>query len=242
MRGGGILGVLLAVAAAGLGPAAASAQFFDHDPGRRRSPGSPETFALELRVGPYVPDGGAYAQRFADTFGGDDGLLLAFEYDIYAWRIPVVGLIGGAFGFGWAGYDGQAFVAGGMRADETTRLDLFTLPGLAVLRVDVLARELRIPFVFVGKLGVDFIPWSTGTGDTDDASGIAFGLHWAIQVALELDFLDRARARSLDEEWGINHTNLFFELQGSTASGALAGAGLPVGDPFTWAAGLSFVF
>jgi hypothetical protein len=206
---------------------------------------SPERFALELRIGPYVPDVPAVAgvhRGFTDAFGSDDGLLLAFEYDIYVWRIPFVGLIGGAFGFGWAGYDGQAFIDDMNRADEITRLDLFTLPALAVLRVDVLARELSIPFVFVGKLGLDFIPWSTSTGDSSDASGFAFGLHWAIQIALELDFLDRARARSLDEEWGINHTNLFFELYGSSAGGALTGASLDIGDPLTWSAGLSFVF
>jgi hypothetical protein len=225
-----------------LAPAAASAQFFDSEPGYRRSPESSERGALELRIGPYVPDAGSRAQDFQSAFGTDDGLLLAFEYDVLAWRIPYVGLIGGAFGFGWAGYDGKGFAPDGSRTDETTRLDLFTLPILAVLRVDVLARELGIPFVFAGKLGVDFIPWSTSTGDRDDASGLGFGIHYAVQVALELDFLDRARARSLDEEWGINHVNIFFELYGSGASGALTGQDFEIGDPFTWCAGLTFLF
>ena len=34
---------------------------------------------------------------------------------------------------------------------------------------------------------------------------------------VELDFINPARARSLDEDWGINHTTLFFEILGSTA-------------------------
>ena len=54
---------------------------------------------------------------------------------------------------------------------------------------------------------------------------------------LELDFLERRAQRKLDEEWGINHTFLYFRIFGSTAASKL-----PVGTKFAWAGGLGFVF
>lgn len=228
----------LALAAASAATVA-EAQYFDDVAPARRDPSTPERFALELRIGPYTPHipGGA----FDDTFD-DDGLLFAFEYDVFIWRIPYVGPFGIGAGFGWAGFSAKAMVPGGGTSDETTRLDMFPLPVLAQLRIDVLARELRIPFVFVGKLGADVIFWEASTGEQDDASGIAFGLRWGVQIALELDFLDRPSARMMDEEWGINHTTLFLELYGSGADSALAGAELEIGTDLAWTVGLGFTF
>ena len=42
----------------------------------------------------------------------------------------------------------------------------------------------------------------------------------------------------MDEEWGINHSFLFFELFGFEPSGK----SLAVGDDLTWTAGLGFMF
>lgn len=179
---------------------------------------SSEHFGFELRFGPYAPDVSNGA--FDTAFRNDPGLLIGFEIDGYPVRIPYVGLLGAGVGFSWAGYsDGAFFTEDGneMRADEDTTLDLFPLSALLVLKVDVLAREVGIPLVFTGKFGGDMIFWQTATGDSDKHSGYSPGLRWAAQVALELDILERQAARTLDEEWGINHTFIFFEYFGSTA-------------------------
>lgn len=216
--------------------APARAQDFDDLLVERRQIESPERFALELRIGPYTPDMGTNA-AFTDTFGDATGPLLAAEIDVLVWHIPYVGPIGIGAGFGYVGYSASAFSMGtNTRVTETTDLSLYPLSLLGVLRVDVLSRQLHIPFVFTGKLGVDYVLWSSDKGSTSQGSGGSFGLRWGLQVAFELDFFDRRAARSLDEEWGINHSWLFFEGYGS-----MADSSLPVGDT-TWAAGLGFTF
>lgn len=233
----GWLGVALALGAAAV-HAPARAQDFDDVLVERQTIESPERFALELRVGPYTPDMSPNT-AFTDTFGDATGPLLAAEFDVLFWHIPYVGPIGLGAGFGYVGYSASAFSAGtNTRVTQTTDLSLYPLSLMAVLRIDVLSRQLHIPFVFTGKLGADYVLWSSDKGSTSQGTGGSLGLRWAAQVAFELDFFDRRAARSLDEEWGINHSWLFFELYGSGAGGS---SELPVGDT-TWAAGLGFTF
>ncbi len=214
----------------------ARAQDFDDVLVERRSVESPERFALELRVGPYTPEVGN--SSFTDTFGNDTGPLLAAEFDVLVWHIPYVGPIGIGGGIGWVDYTASAFAQGSTdRVTTETDLSLVPISLVAVLRIDVLARKLNIPFVLTGKIGADYVLWDSNVGSTDSASGGSFGLRWAAQLAFELDFFDRRAARSLDEEWGINHSWLFVEVFGSDAGGD----SLPVGDT-TWAVGLGFTF
>ncbi|MBC7171171.1 MAG: hypothetical protein H5U40_02025 [Polyangiaceae bacterium] len=123
------------------------------------------------------------------------------------------------------------------RTDEQAELRLFPLTAMASLRIDVLARQFRVPFVFTPKLGLDAIFYKSTIGTLTEAKNASLGLRWAVEIAFELDVLERRAARSLDEEWGINHTFLFFQIFGSTAQ-----SNLPVGDSFAWTAGLGFVF
>ncbi|MDH5493208.1 MAG: hypothetical protein OEY14_14740 [Myxococcales bacterium] len=176
---------------------------------------SPERFTLELRIGPYEPSA-------AGITADDTGPLFGVELDYHIWRIPYVGPIG----IGAAPSIG-IYAADGSTA--STRLTLIPFPLLASLRVDVLARELGVPLVLTGKAGLDMI-FGVHSGAESQTS---FGLRWGLQLALELDPLEPRAARALDEEWGINHSFLFFELFGSTAD---------LGDPMAWAAGLGFTF
>lgn len=205
----------------------------------RRNPTSPEHFALELpRIGLYSPDVGN--PSFNDTFGTGGTIEIALELDVIVYRVPEVLWFGIGGGVGFAGFSGKAFDAAGNRVTETTSFTLVPMDLVAVLRVDVLARKLNWPFVFVGKLGADFDYWTTSTGTATDASGVSVGMRWAAQLEFELDFFDKKAARALDEAWGINHSFLFFEGYGVAASGF--NGSLPVGTPFAWAAGLGFVF
>lgn len=208
----------------------------DLNPAPRRDFASPERFGLELRGGPYTPSS-------TEGILDDEGPLLALEFDIWAWRIPYVGLIGGSVYAGWGNFSGKGGASedGSPSTDEETKLVMFPLASMVVLRVDALVRQWGIPFVFTGKIGPELAFWSTSHGEVDDANDISWGLRWAAQVALELDFLERRAARALDEEWGINHTYLFFELYGST-TGKSPDTALEVGDSLTWATGLGFIF
>lgn len=170
---------------------------------------SPQWYALEFKLGPYVPADDNDA--FKDVFGDDRGWMLGGEFDVTLWHIPYVGELNLGAGFGWSNYDAGALTDDG-RAGEKTEFTIYPMSALAVLRIDTLARELDIPVLFAAKLGYDFVRWKATTGSKTDGSGVNTGLRWAAQAALELDFFEMDSARTLDEEFSINHTFLLFEF------------------------------
>ncbi|MFO0681463.1 MAG: MXAN_2562 family outer membrane beta-barrel protein [Sandaracinus sp.] len=198
---------------------------------------SPENWTVELRVGTYQPEvGPAFG-----AFRGDLGPMLGAEMDGHAFRVPYIGPIVFGVGFGWAEWNGPASstLAGANVGDTGLSLVMFT--GLAGWRIDGLARNLNIPLVLTPKIGVDFGYWQTGVTGRTQGDGWTIGLHWGAQIALELDFLDPRAAHRLDNAWGINHSEIFFEVYGADI-GPFSDHMLPLGTGFTWAAGLGFTF
>lgn len=233
--------VLFSLALLGAAPfftASAEAQYSDELRARAERP-SEERFAFELKVGTYRTSGDAIGGGNAGYryFRGDKGPLVQLELDVFAFRIPYFGSLGVGAALGWVRYKAGACLTTDCtpgesgRANNNVSLRAFPIAPMAVLRLDVLARDLGIPVVFVGKVGLDmFIYNVSGSGG---GSGTTFGVRWAAQAALELDFINPRRARALDDEWGINHTYLLFELFGSTAEMA---------DPLAWTIGLGMTF
>jgi hypothetical protein len=177
---------------------------------------SPMWWAFEFKLGPYRPDNDAQRQ----VFSGDRGWLLSLELDVTLFHIPYVGQINAGAGWGWAKYDAKALLAaGGGRSGESTKLIIYPMSALAVLRIDSLARYTPVPLTFAGKIGYDFVRWVASTGKRDEADGLNKGLRWGVQGAFELDFFDIQAARRMDDEWGINHTFLLFEYYESMTKG-----------------------
>lgn len=223
------LGALLAASAS----ASVSAQLDEDLVPTARKFESAEHNVLELRIGPWQPEDNAAFDRL---FGDDDGLLLSLEFDVIAFRLDDILYLSGAGQIGWANYKGGAITDTGDRATEEAELELIPLSLLAVARFDAFARLLEVPLIITGKLGYTWMHWDTETGGSENASGWSLGLAYAAQLALDLDSLDRAAARVLDEEWGINHTFLFFEMHGFDPNDDSH----EVGD-LSWGAGLGFV-
>ena len=197
---------------------------------------SPEHFVLEVRGGPYNPNlEGTGA--FDDYYGDDDGPLLAVELDVIGYRLDDILYLGGGGGIGTAAFSGKTLDMTGEPTSEETSFDVLPLQLMAVVRIDALARKLKVPFIFTGKLGYEWAHWSTDSGGRNDADGWSVGLTWAAQVALDLDFFEPSAARRMDEEWGINHTFLFFEVYGLEPSSQ----SLPLSGT-QWAIGLGFTF
>jgi hypothetical protein len=193
---------------------------------------SAEHLTLELRIGPYQPR----FEEFDPLLGDDDGLLLSLELDVIGFRLDDILYLSGGGLIGWADYGGNAIDSDGTATSEETELEVIPLGLFAVLRFDALARKLGIPFILTGKLGYMWWHHSTETGGTERASGWSLGLGYAGQIALDLDSLDRAQARVMDEEWGINHSFLFLELHGFEPTEQ----SLDLGG-MSWVAGLGFM-
>lgn len=197
---------------------------------------SPEHFALEARVGPYQPDMGGNG-AFDTYFSGDHGPLIAAELDTIAYRFPDLVYLAVGARIGTASFSGKTLDSMHVPTAEDTTLSYLPLDLLGVVRVDALARRYSVPFIFTAKLGYEWAHWTTQTGKLAEQSGWSVGLIWGAQLELDLDTFDRKAARSLDEEWGINHTFLFFELFRFNPSSQ----SLPLGGT-AWAAGLGFMF
>lgn len=231
-----LLCALAAWIASSIAPGTVSAQLDEEMPIEVHSFVSPEHFGVEFRVGPYHPDMGG-TNDFDAFFVDDNGALFALELDVVAWRVPDILYLGAGGGIGWMNFDGKTIAQSGQRSSEETSFEMIPLNLLGVLRFDALARQLSVPFIVTGKLGYQWMNWSTDSGGRSNASGWSVGLLMAGQLALDLDFFEPSAARSMDEEWGINHSFLFFELMKFSPSKA----SLPVGDT-TWTIGLGFMF
>jgi hypothetical protein len=232
-----IASALMLVAAVGLLPDRASAEAI----GESAEAGwSPEGYLLSFGIGAYRPDPGSEA--FDLVYPGDNGPLLLAEFDFFLYRIPFIGPIGLGIAGGWAGYKGAACQAGTATptgctpSTQSAKFSIFPLNLMAVLRVDALARKTAVPFVFTGKVGYNSVFFNEDVG-SGKQGGRSHGFGWAVQIALELNFINERRANALDEDWGINSSFFFFELAGSDANSRA-----PVGDKFYFTGGIGLTF
>ena len=215
---------------------------------------SPQWFAIEFRFAPYWPAidsqpslGGK--TPYHDLFGNMPRLLASFEIDAQLLKIPHFGSLGPAFSFGYTEMSAPAPITGGngQVSAENTNIEVFPMYLAAVLRVDVLLRDFKIPIVPYAKIGIASTIWRTftdsGTSTFDGKTG--FGATWGEQFALggmlNLDWIDPRAAAELDNATGINHTYLFAEWMFANLDNFGSANGLRVGTN-TVAAGLAFEF
>ena len=198
---------------------------------------SPEGYLLSFGVGAYRPDPGS--EEFDLVYPSGQGPILLAEFDFYLYRIPFIGPIGIGLAGGWAGYKGAACVEGTITpsgcvpSTQSAKFSLFPLNAMFVLRIDALARETPVPFVFTGKVGYNTVFFKEDiSGD-----GRSHGFGWAVQIALELNFINQRRANALDQDWGINSSFFFFELAGSDTNNRA-----PLGDKFYFTGGVGVTF
>ncbi len=230
----------LVLAAGCLLPGTTGAQFASErwDRIEHAEAGSPERLWLKLfAMGPYEPPAVTETRTPAGApLFSDSGPLLQTALHAIVLRVPRIGMLTVGARLGRVSYSASAVDrASGQPSGEETILEAWLITPQAGLTLDVLARH-GVPFVLGLELGYDVIPWTSSTGEREDGSGISHGLSWTARLGLELDFAEPRAARRLDEEWGINHTLLFFEFSGSQAAGTV-----PLGDALTWALGLAFV-
>jgi hypothetical protein len=220
---------------------------------RHKDYSSPQNFAVELRGGSYRPDIDsdpslkAGEAPYASTFGGRRALV-ALELDWQIIRIPHMGTLGVGVAAGYTAMSAAAKIQGrDIDSPDKTYLEVFPFYGVGVLRVDVFSRELNIPLVPYGKLGVGYALWNSSSDNgiarvnNTVARGSTWGTHFAAGLALHLNVFDEQVARNFDSTIGVNHTYLFIEAMWMQLDGLGKKNTLPVGDR-TWVAGLAFEF
>jgi len=135
------------------------------------------------------------------------------------------------------------------RSGDQTALNVLPLSVLFVYRFDLLANKYHIPLVPYFKVGLAYYVWwienGTGFGSVaqkpESAYGGTFGFVLNPGIALQLDFIERGVAHTLDGELGINHTYLFCELNYANVNGFGASNKLNLSDTML-NAGIAFEF
>jgi hypothetical protein len=245
------LTVLAVVAAA----RAARAQTFGEDAelavGHRYR--SSQKFAFELRFGPYRPDvdgefDGA-RHPYKDFFGSGQHLFTQLEFDyeiLHRFGTVAVGL-----GLGYYSVTGTSPVADGtgLPSGDQSTMKVIPLSVSGIYRFDYFLERRNFPLVPYGKLGLDWGYWQITDGNDEIATdghggrgrGATLGWHAAVGLALVLDWLDPDAARDFDNEMGVNHTSLVFQLTHADISGLGMSNQMHVGDT-NWSLGLMFQF
>ncbi len=222
----------------------------DYDPERYRSP---RYGAFEFRIGPYFPQvdsefGGA--TPFADSFGDSSAIAIGFEADWQALRIPHFGSLGPGLGWHYTQKSGVAPFAGPPLNDNgpsahKQRFWLMPMYLVAVLRVDVFAKEFSIPVVPYLKGGLAVGLWesrdASQVSEFDDVrgQGLETGLQFQLGAMLHLNPLSRQASIDMDNTSGVNDAYLYIEWWKSSVDSF--GKGMQVGTS-TWMAGLAIEF
>ena len=206
---------------------------------------SPQRFAFELRFGPYRPqidDPFPTQKPYESVFGTDRRVAIGFEFDWQVLRIPFVGTLGPGIGWGYTHMSAPAHFRDGQLSAEETTLGIMPMYGVAVVRIDELARETGVPLVAYGKAGLGYGLYWTGNDVETQRRGHTWGTHLALGGMFMLDFFDGRSAVEIDNEWGINNTYVFFEWMVSNLDdfkGSRDTSAMHIGTN-TWMTGLAF--
>ena len=207
---------------------------------------SPGRFAFEVRFGPYTPqiddefDGAA--TPYEDVFNPNPQFYVGLEIDWLPIRIPYLGVVGPGVGWGYTSASAKAKISGeDTESGQDTSLWIMPMYLSAVLRVDVLQREVNIPIVPYAKLGVGWGLWSASSGEDTaqvgdvTARGSSLGAHLALGGMLSLTWLDPRSTGNLRDSTGLSAIYLFGEWMNASLGG---GSQMRVGTS-TWVLGLA---
>jgi hypothetical protein len=230
--------------------------------------GSPQRFALEIKLGPYLPqvdrlhEGPGFGP-YATIFGRTDDMGVATRAPRKG-LMPVLGFewqfwyLGGPIGIGTqVGFfrdRASAIIADpdpgeNIRSGaDTVTFMVIPVSMLLVYRFEMLADRYKLPLVPYAKGGAAYGFWQTrnSNGLSRDSRGKAGrGGVWGWQLnaglMLRLDFIEPASAKKLDNLTGINHTYLFAEYQLMRLANFGHPNAIAVGDA-TWFAGFAIEF
>ncbi|HSC88078.1 MAG TPA: MXAN_2562 family outer membrane beta-barrel protein [Polyangiaceae bacterium] len=217
------------------------------DPSEYRSD---QNGAFEFRIGPYRPrideefNGGA--TPFQDSFGSGQSVMFGIETDWQIFHIPHFGSIGPGVGVQFVTFSGNApFADGSGISQQPTSIWILPMYGVGVLRIDVLARDLEIPFVPYIKGGITYALWEArdagATTSADGVQGLGAELGYQLHAGgmLLLNFFAPQMSLDMDAASGVNNGYLFWEWMYSDVNSF--GRGMQVGAS-TWVAGVAIEF
>jgi hypothetical protein len=208
---------------------------------------SPRWGSFELGAGTYLPDIDSEfppsSGPYAATLGGRGWMFRIGAAKAIFSHMPVgsleVGLQSGYFQ-----KKGEGLNPDGSRSGDETALKMIPVSAVLTYRFDWLADRYRIPFAPYGRVGLERFHWWVTDGDGGRAeSGATNGWSMTGGLAFLLDVVDSQLARELDNDTGVNHTYLFFEVTKRTVDDFGSSKSWDMSDANVgYSGGLLFVF
>lgn len=174
--------------------------------------------SLELGAGPYVPSidkefSGATPYR--DIFGGKPGPMFRIHLAKSIWS--AAGSLEVGFRTGFWSKSGHALIAGtgstaGQSSGDRTTFNIIPTSLTLSYRADQIYENARVPLVPYARVALERYNWWVTKETKWVKKGATNGWSATAGVALVLDWLDPGSARDLDNETGVNHTALYFDV------------------------------
>jgi hypothetical protein len=209
---------------------------------RWHRPGSKQRFAVEVKLGPYLPaidkqyqgsGFGPYATIFGRTNSKGEtvkkprlGVMPAFGFE---WQfIYLAGTLALGTQISMFFDKADALLAEPRPGDksirssaDTTRFGMVPLSLLLIYRFELLADFYKVPLVPYAKAGLAYSFWwiKDGTGkvakNEAGVKGRGGVVGWQVNpgIMLRMDFIEPSASKKLDQSTGINHFYIFGEFQ-----------------------------
>ncbi|MBK8251724.1 MAG: hypothetical protein IPK82_03540 [Polyangiaceae bacterium] len=217
-------------------------------------------FTFETRFGGYYPkvdeEFGADGP-FAQYFGKGPQFYFGLGLDWTPLRIPYVGRIGPAVGWGFTTMNGDARKVSDPSAavdGVDTSLTIHAMNVSASLRIDEIARRTVVPIVPYAKFGLGMGLWSSGTSagtskigtdcnattptDCTKGEGLSIGPQFSLGAMLGMNWLDPRSGAMVRENSGVNQVYIFGEWMWSGLDYSINKDAMRVGTS-SWVLGLA---
>jgi hypothetical protein len=176
---------------------------------------SPRWGSFELGAGTYTPDLDSEFDGsripFERAFGTGRGWM--FRGGVAKELLQRAGALELGLQSGYHQRTGKGLRLDGTRSGDETTLRMIPVSLVLTYRFELLADRYGIPFAPYARAGIERFHWWIDDADGDRAeTGATNG--WSVTggLAFLLDIIDRQLARELDNDNGVNHTYLFFEV------------------------------
>lgn len=214
---------------------------------------SPTWGTFDLRFASYRPnidsEFGGTKTPYADVFGNGRGLFpkILVSYTLVDRFVQV----DAGLGTGWFRAKGKEInqdpATGALlstRSADNTTFSIIPTTLALTLRVDGAAQRWSIPLEVYGRAALERYNWLVTDGAGNFVKkGATNGWSVAGGIGFLLDFVDPTLARELDEDSGINHTWVYFEVEKSVVDDFGSKRSWILSDEkLTLAGGLRFVF
>ena len=205
--------------------------------------------SVEIGGGPYIPniddEFGGTARPYHDIFGGEPAPMFRLHVGKTILQSRMLGALEVGFKTGFWSKSGRAVNPdNGQPTGDRARFTIVPTSLTLTYRADFVYEQLRVPLIPYGRVTAERYNWWTSKEDEWTEKGATNGWSATAGVGLVIDWMDPDAARDLENEVGIAHTILYFDVTKSKVDdfGSDESWDLSEKNKLFWSAGLMVVF